>query len=382
MTFKKKIFEHLLSLILITSLLGTFLYFVIQDKNIQKTQLDEKIEPYLSLSFIDFDNPFDRALLLDVLNTYEPGQQSNHESLITSIEQYRKTNLIEGMEDAYRKEQLSPKKWQQLSMMYAKFILIYIFVMILTYYGVQTFGTLRFVRKQQNQKSHLLSFFQRLFTKPEFNRLKDYINYYLQTTLHLFKSIVIALAYFILFAPAYVIAYSLKTQLNTNTIFFMIILAVISNGLLITYTNKFYTFLVTESRKGYIQTAIVKNLNTSYIRTKKSAINYASIFNFRKHFPAHVFQHIFINARYQYLQTIKEQASFLISGLIIIEMALNIQGHFSYELLKQLLYKNYDIVIVIILGIFYIVKLTEIFTDWLTYKESIKYENVELASNK
>ena len=382
MTFKKKIFEHLLSLILITSLLGTFLYFVIQDKNIQKTQLDEKIEPYLSLSFIDFDNPFDRALLLDVLNTYEPGQQSNHESLVTSIEQYRKTNLIEGMEDAYRKEQLSPKKWQQLSMMYAKFILIYIFVMILTYYGVQTFGTLRFVRKQQNQKSHLLSFFQRLFTKPEFNRLKDYINYYLQTTLHLFKSIVIALAYFILFAPAYVIAYSLKTQLNTNTIFFMIILAVISNGLLITYTNKFYTFLVTESRKGYIQTAIVKNLNTSYIRTKKSAINYASIFNFRKHFPAHVFQHIFINARYQYLQTIKEQASFLISGLIIIEMALNIQGHFSYELLKQLLYKNYDIVIVIILGIFYIVKLTEIFTDWLTYKESIKYENVELASNK
>ena len=382
MTFKKKIFEHLLSLILITSLLGTFLYFVIQDKNIQKTQLDEKIEPYLSLSFIDFDNPFDRALLLDVLNTYEPGQQSNHESLITSIEHYRKTNLIEGMEDAYRKEQLSPKKWQQLSMMYAKFILIYIFVMILTYYGVQTFGTLRFVRKQQNQKSHLLSFFQRLFTKPEFNRLKDYISYYLQTTLHLFKSIVIALAYFILFAPAYVIAYSLKTQLNTNTIFFMIILAVISNGLLITYTNKFYTFLVTESRKGYIQTAIVKNLNTSYIRTKKSAINYASIFNFRKHFPAHVFQHIFINARYQYLQTIKEQASFLISGLIIIEMALNIQGHFSYELLKQLLYKNYDIVIVIILGIFYIVKLTEIFTDWLTYKESIKYENVELASNK
>jgi hypothetical protein len=382
MTFKKKLIEHLLSLILITSLLGTFLYFTIENKNIQNTQKNARIEPYLGLSFIDFDNPFDRALLLDVLNTYKPGQQSTHESLIKTIEQYRKTNLIEGMEEAYRKEQLSSKKWQQLSMMYAKFILIYIFVMILTYYGVQTFGILRFIRKQQNRKSHLLSFFQQLVTKPKYKRFKDYLNYYFQTILHLLKSIVIALAYFILFAPAYVIAYSLKTQLNTNTIFFMIILAVISNGLLITYTNKFYTFLVTESRKGYVQTAIVKNLNMSYKRTQKSAINYASIFNVRKHFPMHVFQHIYINARYQYLQTIKEQASFLISGLIIIEMALNIQGHFSYELLKQLLYKNYDIVTVIILGIFYIVKLTEIFTDWLTYKESIKYENVEPVGAK
>ena len=191
------------------------------------------------------------------------------------------------------------------------------------------------------------------------------------------KAIIIALIYFVLFAPAYVIAYSLKTQFNTDTIVFMIILAVISNGLLITYTNKFYTFLVTESRKGYLQTAIVKNLNNTYTHKKKSGISYTSIFNFKKHFPNHIFEHIFINARYQYLQTIKEQASFLISGLIIIEMALNIQGHFSYELLQQLLYKNYDIVIVIILGIFYIVKLTEIFTDWITHKEALKYENIE-----
>ena len=377
MTFKKKIFEHLLSIILITSLLGSFLYLTIEDKNLQKAQSNEKIEPYLSLSFIDFDNPFDRALLIDVLNTYEPGQQSSHESLIRTIEQYRKVNLIEGLEETYRREQLSTDKWQQLLLMYAKFILIYVFVMILTYYGVQTFGTLRFIRTQQNHKSHLQSFLQQLFTIPELKRFKGYLKYYFQAVLHLVKAIIIALIYLVLFAPAYVIAYSLKTQFNTDTILFMIILAIISNGLLITYTNKFYSFLVTENRKGYVQTAIVKNLDTSYASKKKSGLSYASIFNFRKHFSNHIFQHIFINARYQYLQTIKEQASFLISGLIIIEMALNIQGHFSYELLKQLLYKNYDIVVVIILGIFYIVKLTEIFTDWITHKEALKYENIE-----
>ncbi len=380
MAFKKKIFEHLLGIVLITSLLVSLLYFTIEEKKIQKAQTNEKIEPYLGISFIDFDKPFDRALLIDLLNIYEPGKESTHESLILTIEQYRKTNLIEGLENAYRREQLTLKKWQQLSIMYAEFILIYLCVMILTYYGVQTFGILRFIRKQQNQKSHLLSFFQQLFEVPEFKRFKDHINYYLQAILHLVKAIIITLFYFILFAPAYVIAYSLKTQLNTDSILFLITLAVISNGLLITYTNKFYTFLVAESRKGYVQTAIVKNLNTSYTGKKKSSISYASIFNFKKHFPNHILQHIFLNARYQYLQTIKEQASFLISGLIIIEMALNIQGHFSYELLKQLLYKNYDIVIVIVLGIFYLVKMTEVFTDWITYKESLKYENIEPVS--
>jgi ABC-type dipeptide/oligopeptide/nickel transport system permease component len=90
-----------------------------------------------------------------------------------------------------------------------------------------------------------------------------------------------------------------------------------------------------------------------------------------------VFDHIFKNAQFQYLSTLKEQASFLITGLIIIEMALNIHGHLSYELLRQLLYKNYSIVTVIILGIFYTVKLTEIATDYFIHRQTLRYENRE-----
>lgn len=378
MKFKQKLIEHLLSIILVSAILIWFLILTIQNKNSQQTITDERIQPYLELDFIDFDNSFDRALLIDALYIFEPEQRSSHESLIRAIDTYRKTNLIEGLEEAHLKEQLTSEKWQQLLLMYVKFILIYCFVMILTYYGVQTFGTMRFVRKQQNHPSHLLRFFQQLFRIPQYRRFRGYLKYYLHMFLHLMKAIVIALVYLVLFSPAYVIAYSLKTQINTDTVLFMIILAVISNGLLITYTNKFYTFLVTESRRGYVQTAIVKNLNNSYVYNKQTGISNLSIFGLRKQFPNHVLQHIFINARYQYLQTIKEQASFLISGLIIIEMALNIHGHFTYELLKQILYKNYDIVIVIVLGIFYIVKFTEIFADWLSNKEALKYENVEM----
>ena len=155
----------------------------------------------------------------------------------------------------------------------------------------------------------------------------------------------------------------------------MVLLGIVSNGLLIMYTNKFYAFLVAESRKGYVETAIVKNLKNSYQTHTSDGISNNEIFRLVKRFDGHVFGHIFKNARFQYLSTIKEQASFLITGLIIIEMALNIHGHLNYEMLRQILYKNYDIVIVIVLGIFYTVKLTEIMTDYIKHKESLKYEN-------
>ncbi len=76
-----------------------------------------------------------------------------------------------------------------------------------------------------------------------------------------------------------------------------------------------------------------------------------------------------MNARYQFLTTLKEHASFLITGLIIIEMALNIQGHLGYELMQNILYKQYDVVLSIILGMFLLVKSTEIVVDsWFHHR--------------
>ncbi|NIS37999.1 hypothetical protein GWN91_02210 [Candidatus Saccharibacteria bacterium] len=56
-------------------------------------------------------------------------------------------------------------------------------------------------------------------------------------------------------------------------------------------------------------------------------------------------------------------------------MALNIQGHFTYELLQNILYKQYDVVLTIIFGIFLVVKATEVFTDYWMHREAMKYEN-------
>ena len=188
----------------------------------------------------------------------------------------------------------------------------------------------------------------------------------------LIKALLKLAMYLILFSPAYVIAYSFKTKFDTDSIIFMIILGVISNALLITYSQKFYTFLITESNKGYVETAIVKNLNNDY---SFGSIQISTILNLKKFFPGHVFNHIFINAQHQYYPTVKEQAAFLITGLIIIEMALNIHGHLSYELMQNLLYQKYQLILIIIFLIYLMVKATEIFVDVFIYKLNKKYQN-------
>lgn len=184
----------------------------------------------------------------------------------------------------------------------------------------------------------------------------------------------------ILFSPAYVIAYSMKTRFDTDSLPFMIGLGIISNGLLASYTHKFYTFLVAESRKGYVETAVVKNLSTSYSTSSGDGIPLGRIVQFRKSFPGHVFQHIFLNARHQFIPTFKEHASFVITGLVIIEMALNIQGHLSYEMLKNILSKQHDVVLVIVFAIYLLVKATEVVVDLIVEREAHRLENRTIAS--
>jgi len=227
--------------------------------------------------------------------------------------------------------------------------------MVLTYYGVQTLAVYRFTSKRRHRTVKAATVGAKLR-----RGLAVCVN---------------GFATFVLFCPAYVIAYSIRTEFNTDTVIFLVLLGVVSNGVLITYANKFHAFLVAESRKGYVDTAVVKNLDNTYAHHDTLGIPLAAIVRPVKSFEGHVFDHIFKNAQFQYLSTLKEQASFLITGLIIIEMALNIHGHLSYELLRQLLYKNYSIVAVIILEIFYTVKMTDIVTDYIIHRQSLRYEN-------
>jgi len=352
-------------------LLGLFLLIQGQ-KEEGKQRAETKIESYLNSDFINFDDPLNKIIFRETLNHFYPDNKLENDSLLEAISEYRANKLLQSIDKARHKNTVDRESLNKILFMYLKFIAIYLIILIFSYYGVQTIGVYRFIKKRQNKSSYLYLLITHLNRKTED---KNKTTRYIKAGIYFSKAIIKGIVYLILFSPAYVVAYSFKTEINTSSPLFMILLGVISNGMLILYSNKFYTFLLTESRKGYIQNAIVKNLNNSYTFKKTGGIKRKSVFSFHKNFPGHVFQQIFTNARYQYLSTFKEQASFLISSLIIIEMALNIQGYLSYELLQEALYKNYPMVILIVLGIFYIVKFTDIAADWILYRETRKYEN-------
>ena len=334
------------------------------------------LHPYLALPSLDLANPRDRALLKETLNLFHPDTRAGNDSLIRAIEDYRQAQFVDPeMKVDAGDRGLTWTVVVRLTGMYIQFILVYAIVLGLTFYAAQSLAMYRFVRLKQGLGSYGAELLQQLRTWGRQDGRIRTPSRWLRLIVTLVKAITKGIAYIVLFSPAYVIGYAVKTSVDTDSLLFMILLGVTSNGLLVNYANKFYTLLVAESKKGYVETALAKNLSGSYSWNVPEGISTRSIILLPRHFPGHVFQHIYLNARYQYLPTLKEQASFLISGLIIIEMALNIQGHLCYELLQTLLYKQYDVAMAIVLAIFLLVKVTEMLVDAHRHKEEVRYGN-------
>jgi len=373
----KKLKNHLISIIFVGIL------FIIIHLLFPTETLDDKytdlslIRTYTELDFLDLNSPEDRQLLRETLEIYDPLNTSSHDSLLSEIEQYLTNKMRASAGSRELSQGIDSDKLVSILFMLIKFATIYILVLLITYYGVETFAVYRFVHDK-----YRLSFLKSLsIIAHKLANASDYKTksvFLLKMIGKTGRIVIKALMMLILFAPAYVIAYSFKTRFDTESIILMIILGVISNGLLITYTQKYYTFLLSESRKGYVQTAIVKNLDAGFIFDKEGGISLSSIFRINKKFPGHILDQIYENVRFQYLTTLKEQASFLITGLIIIEMALNIQGHLCYELMQNILYKNLSVVLIILFGIFLIVKLTQIVIDNIVIRHQSRIGNISL----
>jgi preprotein translocase subunit SecE len=369
---KEKLIEHLLSILFVTLVFVVLVIILNQREETEITETGRRVEAYLSLDAIDFGDPLDRTLFKETLDIFYPHSQTANDSILSTIDAFRQKQFTNRLyKTGGERRKLTWASFLSLSTMYVQFVLIYVAVMILTYYGARSLAIYRFIKMKQNKTSYLHESWQSLRHALTTKRLRAYV----EPLMDLTKAVIKGISYFVLFAPAYVIAYSLKTEFDTNSYLFMIVLGVLSNGVLINYANKFYTILVSESRKGYVQTAVVKNLYSSYSWHVVDGISYHAVLRPKMVTGSHVFRHIYVNARYQYMPTLKEHASFLITGLIIIEMALNIQGHLGYDLLQNILFKEYDLAIAIILSIFLAVKATEILVDSWVLHESKRYEN-------
>jgi len=372
---RNKLIEHGLAIILV-GIVFLFLYLLI-DRNATSalSGRQQVIQDFADLPFINWNNPADRSLFKDAWILYHPDQKESADSLIKAIVNRYNFKTESALHKQKSSDQSFAGKVQHLWPMYIKFIFVYIIVLIFSYYAAQTAAVWRFIKMKQQRSSYLHLLYSQLKNKPRFSAGKIFFTFILRCLKLLAQATGKGILYLILFSPAYVVAYAFKTSFNTNSMLFMILLGSFTNGLLITYTQKFFAFLVTESRKGYLHTAIVKNLSQDYTQRTSGIISLNSIMRWKKVFPGHVFEHIYSNARYQYLPTLKEQAAFLITGLIIIEMALNIQNHLCYDLLQNLLYEDYTSVLIASFGIFLIIKGTEVIADYIYFKETVKYEN-------
>lgn len=375
---RRQLIEHIGSIAFVTLI---FVVIVLTFEDRQETAREARtrlVAPYLALPSLDLTNPRDRALFKETLNLFHPDTRTRNDSLMRAIDDHRQAQFVDPEMKADAGDRgLTWAVAARLSGMYVQFIFVYAIVLGLTFYAAQSLAMYRFVRLKQGLGSYSADLLEQLRTWGRPRGRSRAISRWLTFIVTLLKAIARGIAYIVLFSPAYVIGYAVKTSVDTDSLLFMVLLGVTSNGLLINYANKFYTLLVTESKKGYVETALAKNLSGGYSWNVPDGISTRSILFLPRQFPGHVFQHIYANARYQYLPTLKEQASFLISGLIIIEMALNIQGHLCYELLQTILYKQYDVTMAIVFGIFLLVKVTEMLVDARRHREEIRYGNRE-----
>ena len=369
----RQLLDHLYSIAAVIVVFLVIPVIMASPPDAARQSRDSAIAPYLGLDYLDFGSPLDRAILKEALASYYPDSPGRGDSLLAAIDAHRREAFTTpSLKSGAEKPGLTPHTLARLAPMYVQFILLYLVVLVLNAYGARMIGTYRFIRTQQRRLPAFLEF---LYTVAGFRNNIPPAARIAHAAGSLLRCLMNGVAYAFLFAPAYVIAYSFKSNIEGGAYLFMIVLGVISNGMLVTYANRFYTFLMHESTRGYVDTAVVKGLNTSYAWNAPDGLPRRTLFRPTASSRGHVFHHIYANARFLYIPAIKQQASFLITGLVIIEMALNIQGHLCYELLQNILYGDYEIAAGIVAGIFLVVKATEILVDMWFTRETRRYEN-------
>lgn len=367
---KHKLLEHIYSIVFVGVTLTVGVYILNFTGHRKPVSADPLVRQLSDIQALRPDHPLHRALIRESAKSFFPDRHINGDSLVDALIDYRRQIVLTEIEASRRNAEISLKNVTDIVPMFGSFIAAFVVVMGFIYYGAQTLGLFQFMSDKQggpSRRSELIAATKLLFSKINSTERKSVIKKIITLQSRFAGK---TLFYAIAFSPAYVVAYSFKTNFETDSMLFLVLLGIGTNGVLITLAHKFYSLLHIESRKGYVETAIAKGLNADY-----RAIQNRRIWMLRKYFPNHVLRHIFIHTRHQYLATIKEQGSMVITGLIIIEMALNIQGHLGYELLKNILYRNWEAAGVMVFCIFLLIKTAEAAVDFWIEFENRKYEN-------
>ena len=364
---RRHVSEHLLALLLVGGALGAGIGYIHASR--PEAAGRSAIASYLDIDSVDFASPLQRTLFREAFAETHVMSGAKLDSVLNLLERERISRFTDPEKKAGgEREQLTWASALRLVPPYCSFLAVYAIIMVATFFAARTIAIARFASMKRGRASFLREYLREIERRGPVAAL-------LRIGL-LLKALLRIAAYGIFFSPAYVIAYAFRTRIDTENLLFMTILGIVSNGLLINYANKFYGLLVTESRKGYVDTALVKGLRSSYVFGSPDGIPVEALWAPLRRLRGHVFRHIYLNARFQFIMSLKEHAAFLVTGLVIIEMALNIKGHLCYTLLQHILYREYDLVILIVFGIFAVVKATELVVDIWHGILSRRYGNV------
>jgi hypothetical protein len=360
--------EHLASVLVVGCVL-VCLGVVVSGKGDERGHhTDSRIERYLSLDGVDWSIPLHRELFRDSYRAIHAASEQAVDSVVESIQETRQAEMADPARKlGGEKKTLSWGVLGELVPMYLGFLAVFVVVLVLTYAAARAIAVWKFIVWKQGRASPLRQFLYGFETGGLLHGMKR-LDLLVKALLHGVSS-------FLLFSPAYVIAYSLRTRLDTENVLFLVLLAVVSNGVLVHYAHRLYTLLVSESRKGYVESALVKGVRGAYAWNASDGISPLVIVRPILRAEGHVFREIYRNARLQFIPSTKEHVTFIVTGLVIIEMALNIKGHLCYALLQHILFKEFDIAIAIVLLIFIAVKLVEAGVDVWQYRELRKYDN-------
>ena len=92
------------------------------------------------------------------MNIFYPGQFDKNKAEVSHLAHAQEKALRDKLENSSEKEGLTLGAWTRILGMYIKFIIVYVLVMLLTYYGVQTLGAWRFCRKKSHDEQGAGSF--------------------------------------------------------------------------------------------------------------------------------------------------------------------------------------------------------------------------------
>ena len=205
---------------------------------IKFSRQNEQPHPYEKITeIINFKDTLEVSIFRETLDIFQFPMTEQKDSLEDTLRviQQNYFKQLAAPNDTFVFNTVNIKK---IASMYLKFIVTYIIVMLMSYYGVQTLALYRFIKYKQNRSSYI-----EILVHSHFRPV-------IPSCILAGKAILKGLAYVILFSPGYVVAYALKTRIDTNSWFFMLILTTFTNGLLILYSQKFLTFLIHEDRKS------------------------------------------------------------------------------------------------------------------------------------